>query len=166
MKPAATRRHNWTLLERRSLTFSAKGTDAFDAMLNSCLARFHTLHPEIFRDRPALRFIGHANNAVAKLTDKRNGIMTNFTAAERRQQVIDQCKVIAHMATALAEVHSHKAKLSEVMKDDMIEFLGPHTAGLMDAVGDILNGIDAVDSKEDAWTHPIFHRALKMWKQP
>jgi hypothetical protein len=70
MKPAATRRPNWTLLERRSLTFSAKGTDAFDAMLIANLARFQSEHPELFKDRPAVRVIGRANNAVAKLNAK------------------------------------------------------------------------------------------------
>jgi hypothetical protein len=33
----------------------------------------------------------------------------------------------------------------------------------METLGDILNGMNAVDEKEDAWLDPIFREAQRLW---
>lgn len=74
----------------------------------------------------------------------------------KRQQVADQCKVVAHLAGALAKVHLDYEKLiREKAFDGLVEQIGVRTSSIMEELGDILNGMDAV-SEEDEWTHPIF----------
>lgn len=84
------------------------------------------------------------------------------TLDEKRAQVIAQCKAVAHMATAIAQVHADKAQLLEAGADLPLEVIGPDTAAYMEALGDILNGMDAV-VEEDAWTDPIFEKAHELW---
>lgn len=61
---------------------------------------------------------------------------------EKRLQVVAQCRVIVHLATALALIH----------------------ALTMETPGDILNGMDAA-IEDDKWMDPIFDRAHKTWPQ-
>jgi hypothetical protein len=86
---------------------------------------------------------------------------------EKRQQVADQCRVVAHLAKAIWEVHSDNARLfaSDAKGPDVIvDIVGNRTARLMELLGDILNGMDAVE-EEDEWTYPIFEMAHQLFPQ-
>ncbi|AWV18772.1 hypothetical protein A3862_27205 [Methylobacterium sp. XJLW] len=79
------------------------------------------------------------------------------------KQVSDQCRVVAHLATAIAKVHSDYAALIEAgAMSDLHERIGRRTASLMERLGDVLNGMDAV-SDEDDWTHPVFREAQRLF---
>lgn len=85
-----------------------------------------------------------------------------------RDQVLAQCRAVAHMARAIAEVHDDKAEtLALIMTrdDGFAEFMGRQTAGLMEVLGDLLNDMDAVTSEDD-WIQPIFAEAHRRWPQP
>lgn len=89
--------------------------------------------------------------------------MTADEKADLRRQVADQCRVVAHLARAIAEVHEVKAKSLETGSqgaDQIAEFAGERTARLMENLGDVLNGMDAV-TEEDDWTTPIFQEAQR-----
>jgi len=80
-----------------------------------------------------------------------------------RKQVIDQCRVVSHLAAALSRVHSDNEKIFKAgYGNDIIELVGQRTANLMETLGDILNGMDATDA-DDEWMHPIFDAAQKRW---
>lgn len=89
---------------------------------------------------------------------------------EKRQQVIDQCSAVNHMATCIALVYGDHARMlyrsgcapTENADEILIDLIGKRTASLMETLGDILNGMDAV-TKDDEWLTPIFERAQKMW---
>lgn len=81
------------------------------------------------------------------------------------RQVADQCRAVAHMATVIADVHSDLAKLFAAgggAPADIAGSVGERTARLMEYLGDVLNGMDAV-SEEDEWTAPIFAEAHRLW---
>jgi len=83
---------------------------------------------------------------------------------EKHKQVSDQCRVVAHLATAIAQVHTDKATLfAENRAPSIVDHVGRHTAYLMETLGNILNGMDAVDEKEDDWVLPIFVEAHRMF---
>lgn len=87
---------------------------------------------------------------------------------EKRKQVAQQCKVVAHLAKALAEVYEAKAKNFESEAkgpSKLIDLVGNWSAGHMEALGDMLNGMDAIDEDQDAWTEPIFREAQRLWPQ-
>lgn len=85
---------------------------------------------------------------------------------ETMAQIQAQCKAVAHMASVIANLHTDKAKLftecPEAMQD-IADFTGARTASLLETLGDILNGMDAVDSDEDGWINPIILEAQKRW---
>lgn len=82
---------------------------------------------------------------------------------KKRAQVAKQCEAVAYMATALASVNTDFAKMFRAgHMDDLIEQVGPRTAHLMEVLGDILNGMDAVD-KKDKWLDPVFEQAHRFW---
>jgi hypothetical protein len=86
---------------------------------------------------------------------------------EKRQQVVDQCRVVAHLAKAILEVYSDKARVyaHDIGESDaFIDFLGNVSARHMEKLGDILNGMDAVED-EDEWTGPIFEKAHQFFPQ-
>jgi hypothetical protein len=80
-----------------------------------------------------------------------------------RKQVAAQCRAVAHMADALALVHKDKAQMIGAGSYGPTELVGRHTARLMETLGDILNGMDAVDETEDAWLDPVFKEAQRRW---
>lgn len=88
---------------------------------------------------------------------------------ELLKQVSDQCRVVAHLATSIASVHSDYARLMEdpacggAMRG-IADQVGVRTASLMETLGNILNGMDAV-TEDDDWTHPIFREAHRRWPQ-
>lgn len=87
---------------------------------------------------------------------------------DKRQQVADQCRVVAHLAKAISDVHSDFARTfssDQGRLDEIVDAVGQRTALLMETLGDILNGMDAVED-EDEWTGPVFERAHEMWPTP
>lgn len=87
-----------------------------------------------------------------------------MTDAEKQAQVSAQCRAVAHLARALAQVHEDKARLLDLPQAyPPVDFVGKSTARYMETLGDILNGMDAVDEKEDAWLDPIFREAQRLW---
>jgi hypothetical protein len=85
---------------------------------------------------------------------------------EKRQQVSEQCRAVAHMATAIAKIYSDYEKL---FLDDRAmagyeEQVGERTVCLLADLGDILNGGDAVTA-EDAWVNPIMERARELFPE-
>jgi hypothetical protein len=86
---------------------------------------------------------------------------------EKRKQVADQCRVVAHLAKAIWEVYSDKARMfaSDMTgPNDIVDLVGNNSARHMNKLGDILNGMDAVED-DDAWTDPIFERAKQQFPQ-
>lgn len=87
-----------------------------------------------------------------------------MTDDEKRTQVEQQCRAVAHMAGALAEV---SAALEKVPRTGIgIDLIGDRTARHMEILGDILNGMDAVDEAEDGWITPVIRAAHTLWPQP
>lgn len=86
---------------------------------------------------------------------------------ERRQQVVRQLEAVAHLATVLASVSADYAKLyadPACDVDRLVEMVGSRSAHQMEVLGDMLNGMDAVDD-EDAKFDAVFETAHKMWPQ-
>lgn len=84
---------------------------------------------------------------------------------EVRTQIALQCKAVAHLATALAQVSADYAKMFEEnvpAMADIADRVGQRSAKHMEILGDILNGMDAVD-EEDDWLTPVFEKAHKLW---
>src|ERR1019366_4289967 len=83
---------------------------------------------------------------------------------DNREQIASQCKVVAHLARALAKVHDDYEKiiLSGHM-DECAGQVGPRTASFMEQLGDMLNAMDAVTDDEE-WTNPIFEKAQELWR--
>ncbi len=84
---------------------------------------------------------------------------------DKRKQVAAQCRAVAHMARTISEVYDDIAKMHESGPggwDELTEIRGQRTAELLEELGDILNGMDAV-TDEDAWVHPILEEAQRRW---
>lgn len=89
---------------------------------------------------------------------------------QKNKQASDQCRVVVHLAKALIEVFSEHARmLGERSVDDITptttEIIGRRSAAIMETLGDILNGMDAV-SEDDGWVDPIFEKAQELWPNP
>ncbi len=82
--------------------------------------------------------------------------------SERGAQAWLQCKAVAHMARALAEVHEDRALIlghSENFTDE----IGESSAALMEWLGDQLSNMDAMEGEADAWLDPVFEAAQATW---
>lgn len=84
--------------------------------------------------------------------------------SDLREQVARQCEAIVHMATVIAKVRQDYVELlrSGAMSDGMLDTVGRHTAHQMEVLGDLLNGMDAVE-KEDEQFFPVFEEAQRRW---
>ncbi len=90
------------------------------------------------------------------------------TPAKTREQVVAQCRVVAHLARQIALVHEQCAETyahpGTPMRDSFIDLVGEQTAQRMETLGNMLNAMDAV-TEEDAWVDPVFHAAHATWPQ-
>lgn len=85
--------------------------------------------------------------------------MSDNMATAERKQIAAQYRAVAHLARSLAEVHDDLVGAIEEGACDRIAWIqGPRSAAIMELLGDILNGMDAVD-EDDRWLDPIFHAA-------
>jgi len=81
------------------------------------------------------------------------------TIEDERKQIAAQYRAVAFLARNLADVHDDLAPAIEHGSCDSIASIqGPRSAAIMEVLGDILNGMDAVD-EEDRWLNPIFEAA-------
>ena len=88
-----------------------------------------------------------------------------MTEDEKMMQIANQCRVVAHLANALAGIHRDYERMylnPSAGPKDIADLVGERTARLMETLGDILNGMDAA-TDEDEWTHPIFAEAHRLW---
>jgi hypothetical protein len=83
---------------------------------------------------------------------------------DKRKQVADQCRVVAHMARVLASIHEHHGRTVSARPYELTDMIGDQTTALMETLGDILNGMDAV-SEEDEWVNSILAEAVRLWPQ-
>lgn len=94
--------------------------------------------------------------------------MARKITPEILQQIARQCDVVCHLASVLSEVYSDYAKMERAGDGspfiDIAEQLGNRTARHMEILGDILNGMDAIE-EEDACVNPIFEKAQKLFPQ-
>ena len=82
---------------------------------------------------------------------------------DKREQVIRQHRVVAHLANSLSILHFELADLHRHTREEgILEMVGARTARLMELLGDALNGMDAADP-DDKWMDPIFERAHQFW---
>lgn len=89
-----------------------------------------------------------------------------MTLAQKRTQVAAQYRAVAHMAKALMDVHTQIAPLiAEGIGgvDSILDIQGARSAHIMEVLGDVLNGMDAVDPEEDAWISPVFDEAHRLF---
>lgn len=82
-------------------------------------------------------------------------------------QVRDQYIVVAHLADALKQLADDNVRLLAVAGPTslglgILELKGRETARIMETLGDILNGMDAVEPA-DSWVDAIFQVAQKMF---
>jgi hypothetical protein len=85
------------------------------------------------------------------------------TTQPTREQVANQCKVVASLAASIAGVYSDYAEMFSTGGAALwIEAVDERTAVLMEVLGDILNGMDAATADDD-WMIPIFKEAQRLW---
>lgn len=79
----------------------------------------------------------------------------------KREQVIDQCKAVAHMAQAILDIHNDYVNVFKSgTSDQILDVVGERTAAWMETLGDMLNGIDAVIDEDD-WIAPVLSEAQR-----
>lgn len=87
---------------------------------------------------------------------------------EKRKQVANQCRAVAHLCKALAEVNEDHARMFDDEKldamDELVESIGNRTARHMEMLGNILNSMDANDEADD-WMEPVFAAAHRLFPQ-
>ena len=86
--------------------------------------------------------------------------------SELSEQVSKQYRAVAHLAEALAQVHSQMVEI--VKRDDdaiLLSLRGNRSANIMELLGNILNGMDAVDRDADAWLDRVFEDAHRLFPQ-
>lgn len=89
--------------------------------------------------------------------------MENIEA--KRAQVIAQCKVVAHLAQAMADLHTDLATAyASPACDPILNMAGNRTAQFMEDMGNWLSNMDAVE-EGDEWTAPIYEAAHRMFPQ-
>jgi hypothetical protein len=70
------------------------------------------------------------------------------------------------MARILENVYDDYAKIIKTWKGhNLTTKVGMRTAHLLETLGDILNGMDAI-TEDDAWINPVIIEARRKWPQP
>ena len=84
----------------------------------------------------------------------------------KRTQVIAQFRAVVVLCAQIAEVHTQIADAMDrgPHLDDLLDIHGKRSAGLIEHLGDVANGMDIVQP-EDAWMEPIFDAAHKMFPE-
>lgn len=84
----------------------------------------------------------------------------------KRDQIVEQCRVIEHLAKAVAGVHKDLIGIyghSKFSESDLYwDIAGSRTAAFMEQLGDMLNAMDACDPEDD-WVNPVFVEAQRLW---
>ena len=89
--------------------------------------------------------------------------MKSLEESAKSEQVAKQCDVVAHLATVLADLCRMRAEMIRAGHGlSLTNLTGQRTASQMEILGDMLNGMDAVDDS-DAWTAPVFAEAQRLW---
>ena len=94
--------------------------------------------------------------------------MTETYASGDVALLIDQCRVVAHLAQEMAGLHTELAAAysgSPGAAGDIVSIAGPRCAAIMEALGEMLNGMDAVPD-DNEWTDPIFRASQARWPTP
>lgn len=86
----------------------------------------------------------------------------NTETNPKRKQVAEQYRAVAHLANALATVHTEAASIIPTAPDGVIDIMGNRRSRLMEVLGDILNGMDATEPG-DEWLDPIYDSARTMF---
>lgn len=84
---------------------------------------------------------------------------------ERRLQVARQHRAVAHLATQIAMLSFDCAeRILSGDHDFILTIQGETSLRWMEALGDMLNGVDAADDDSIRWMTPIFERAHEMFR--
>lgn len=87
------------------------------------------------------------------------------TIEEKRIQVARQHRAVAHLATQMAMLSFDCAEMIlSGHHDPIVQIQGEISARWMEALGDMLNGVDAVDDQSIQWMTPIFERAHELFR--
>lgn len=78
-------------------------------------------------------------------------------------QVQQQYRAVAHLAGSLMRVHLETLNIMDHLPRAVIELEGKRSAHIMETLGNVLNDMEAIDDTEDAWTHPVFATAQKLF---
>jgi len=86
---------------------------------------------------------------------------------ETAAQIAKQCIAIQHMAKVLAGLNKDYHRILRDIEAGSrvslpLDLVGRRTAQQMEALGNMLNNMDAV-TDEDDWLDPIFKEAHKRW---
>lgn len=88
-----------------------------------------------------------------------------MTLDEKRRQVAAQCEAVMVLAQAVANMARASAALCNTGPgpwDDVLDAMGRRTAREMEALGDMLNGMDAVGPDSERLA-PVFEAAQRLW---
>lgn len=91
--------------------------------------------------------------------------MGDTTIEQKRAQVADQCRAVAHMARTLMQICEDRMRMCQAgpsTHDEVLDILGERTAREMEWLGNELNNMDAV-TDEDEWMQPVFEAAHEMF---
>ena len=87
--------------------------------------------------------------------------MSDQTITSQAQIAADQCRVVAHFAQAISDIYTSKASIVAGGEASSLHAMWiEHTDAMMETLGNILNGMDAV-TDEDAWTFPIVRASVE-----
>jgi hypothetical protein len=88
------------------------------------------------------------------------------TTEAQRQQVAAQYRAVAHLATAIAEIHSDQVESTEAgVHDRLATMRGPRSHRLMVDLAEWLDALGALgaDGDKDDWLGPVFDTAESMF---
>ena len=82
---------------------------------------------------------------------------------DNREQIANQCKVVAYLARVIAQVHDdYETVILSGHLDNCANGIGRRTTSFMEQLGNMLNSMDASTDNEK-WTNSIFEKAQELW---